>query len=111
MPQLPTRHPLDACRDFAATRLPAFEAASPHLEVLTKPVPGAHPFLRGEYVNGTTKTRSVRGLDARAVAAAAVALRDSTGRKATVGVPGGRVRRATVGGVQGGWAPAGGGSV
>lgn len=105
-PTLAPPPPFFAYRDFAATLLPAFEAANPQLAVVTHPVPGAHPYVRGEYVNGTSKTRSVRGLDARGVAAAASALRDATGRKATVRVPGGRVRRASEGGVQGGWRPA-----
>ena len=62
-----------------------------------------HPFT----VNGTSKTTSVRNMDAREVAAAAALLRGSAGRKATVRAPARRhlPSEATSGGVQGGWRP------
>ena len=58
-------------------------------------------------MNGTSKTTSVRSMDAEEVAAAAALLRASAGRKASVRAPPRRhvPAAATSGGVQGGWRP------
>ena len=94
-------------RDFAQSLLPAFRAANPHMDVLEAVRAGQHPFLRGEYLNGTSKTTSVRNMDADEVAAAAALLRGSAGRKSSVRAPARRhvPAEATRKGVQGGWRP------
>lgn len=58
-------------------------------------------------MNGTSKTTSVRNMDAEEVAAAAALLRASAGRKSSVRAPPRRrvPAAATGGGVQGGWRP------
>jgi hypothetical protein len=94
---------------FLASHLPSLRASSPHLDVALAPRPGRHPYLRADYVNGTSRTQCVRGLDGAGVAAAARALRDCVGRKASLGVPARRHVPAVRGpggeaiGVQGGW--------
>lgn len=66
------------------------------------------PYLNNRTtVNGTSKTTSVRNMDADEVAAAAALLRGSAGRKSSVRAPARRhvPAEATRKGVQGGWRP------
>ena len=73
--------------DFLSSFLPTFRAANPQLDLAVTPRPGHHPYLRGEYRNGTSRTQCVRGMDGKSVAAVAQAMRDSVGRKTSVRLP------------------------
>lgn len=74
---------------------------------LVHDLPSLHNVNNHATVNGTSKTTSVRNMDAEEVAAAAALLRSSAGRKASVRAPPRRrvPAEATKGGVQGGWRP------
>lgn len=104
-----SHHPPSTFSSFLQTHLPSLRATYPHLDVAITPRPGHHPYLRGDYVNGTHRVQCVRGTDAASIAKAADALVTCVGRKASVRLPPRRHVPAVRGpggeavGVQGGW--------
>eukprot|EP00245_Coleochaete_scutata_P008965 TRINITY_DN2851_c0_g2_i1.p1 TRINITY_DN2851_c0_g2~~TRINITY_DN2851_c0_g2_i1.p1 ORF type:complete len:123 (+),score=24.26 TRINITY_DN2851_c0_g2_i1:123-491(+) len=68
-------------RDFVKTFLPELRTANPQLEVEESLRRGLHPFLRGFYANGKTRTVDVKNKDAEEVLHYATALRNAAGHK------------------------------
>ncbi|KAL5612596.1 hypothetical protein BROUX41_004309 [Berkeleyomyces rouxiae] len=66
---------------FIKSKLSAFAAANPEVEIEVSPRPGKHPVITGYYVNGKERSICVRNLQPDQILKKAQILRDATGEK------------------------------
>ena len=68
-------------RDWMRTNLVAMATSNPELEIKTELKRAVHPYLRGMYVNGNTKTICIKNLPVEEIETYAKFLRNQIGRK------------------------------
>ena len=68
-------------RDWMRTNLVAMATDNPQLEIKTELKRAVHPYLRGMYVNGNTKTICIKNLPVEEIETYAKFLRNQIGRK------------------------------
>ena len=68
-------------RDWMRTNLVAMASNNPELQIKTELKRAVHPFLRGMYLNGNTKTICIKNLPVEEIEVYAKFLRNQIGRK------------------------------
>jgi large subunit ribosomal protein L43 len=66
---------------FIKSSLPAFAKRNPQIEISVSPRPRHHPVIKAEYINGNTRTISVRNMTNEGVREKAELLRNASGEK------------------------------
>lgn len=81
MPPRASTHTTAPSSAFLKSRLAAFAAANPSIEITVSPRPGRHPVITGTYINGRTKPVCVRNLDTNEIMQKVLLLRNANGEK------------------------------
>lgn len=68
-------------REFIRHRIVEFANITPAADVVTELRPGHHPYIRGEYETGWSKTIGVKNTTPKEIMDVAMMLRNSSGRK------------------------------
>ena len=68
-------------REWIRNDLIAFASSNPEIQIRTHLKRNKHPFLRGTYLNGNSKTIGVKNLDPDVIKSYVLDLRNQVGRK------------------------------
>jgi hypothetical protein len=80
-PPPPCSHNSHFNREFIEKLLPTFSKVNPQLETLIVLRRGHHPFMVGEFINGTSRSVDMRNQNPNQIMRQARYLRDALGRK------------------------------
>jgi large subunit ribosomal protein L43 len=72
-------------RIFLDEYLSHFVKEHPHIEVTTTLTPGRHPFVRGDYKNGTSRSVGLKNDDPGEILRQVMNLRSTIGRRTSTG--------------------------
>ena len=72
-------------RVFLDEYLPHFAKEHPHIEVTTTVTPGRHPSVRGDYMNGTSRSVGLKSEEPGEILRQVMNLRSTIGRRTSTG--------------------------